>query len=348
MKRTITILWLCLGMLSGVLAQPTPDTAQADAQDNAPMETVRVLFESAFARELPTEDSEAVGSVFENDILEAIGRNIDGTWIQVRRPGRDISLGWIARHLVVISFDIVALPLTDNETGVTGESPIVDTGYAIFILTEAILYDDAINTANVILTIPALVTIPVLERSPDTRWVKVNYLGTIGWVSAFYFNSTVDLSGLPIAPETQQSVANVEIIAPEVQLAQVTRLRAYVQPLYNTTLDVVNFWDYLLAGQVLRCEPLVGNYTMIEITPRDIVELPELRNASRLLPLAIDDLNASIATMQRCGVYTPLELSRSYAQGINARGIFTSTLNQLSNVEAILLPQIGESAGTDG
>ena len=348
MKRTMIILWLFCGVLSSVLAQSTPETAQADPQDNAPVETVRVLFESAFVREAPSEESVATGSVFENDILEAIGRNIDGTWIQVRRPGRDISLGWIARRLVVVNFDMATLPLTDNETGVIGENPIVDTGYAILILTEAILYDDAINTANVILTIPALVTIPVLERSPDTRWVKVNYLGTIGWISAFYFNSTVDLSGVPIAPETQQSVANIEIIPPEVQLAQVTRLRDYVQPLYNTTLDVVDFWDQLLAGHVLRCEPPTGNYTMIEITPRDIVELPELRNASRLLPLAIDNLNSSIATMQRCGVYTPLELSRSYAQGINARGIFSSTLNQLDNVEAILLPQIGETTGAGG
>jgi len=342
MKRTMIVLLLFLGMFSGVLAQSTPETAQANAEDNAPSVTVRVLFESAFVRELPSEQVEAVASVFENDILEVIGRNADGRWIQVRRPGREISFGWIARHLVVVNFDMATLPLTDNETGVTGENPIIDTGYAIFILTEATLRDDAINTANVILTIPALVTIPALERTQDTRWIKVNYLGTIGWISAFNFNSTVDLSALPVAPETQQSLANIEIIPPEVQLAQVNRLRDYVQPMYNTTFDIVDFWSKLLAGEVHRCEPPAGNYIMIEITQRDIFELPELRRASRLLPLAIDDLNASIATMQRCGIYTPSELNRAYAQGINARSIFSSTLNQLANVEAILLPQIGE------
>ena len=104
---------------------------------------------------------------------------------------------------------------------------------------------------------------------------------------------------------------------------------------------MVGFWDKLLQGETRRCEPPAGNYAMIEITQRDIYELPELRRASRLLPRALDDLNALIATMQRCGIYTPEELSRAYAQGINARGIFLSTLDQIVTVETLLLPQLG-------
>lgn len=34
--------------------------------------------ESAFVRQLPIRESEAVASVFERDVLEIIGRNIDG------------------------------------------------------------------------------------------------------------------------------------------------------------------------------------------------------------------------------------------------------------------------------
>lgn len=337
------VLWLCVGMLSVTVAQSAPERLQAEVEeDTIEPVTVRVLFESAFVRELPTVEADAVASVFENDILEAIGRNADGLWIQVRRPGRENRLGWIARYLVVVNFDMTTLPLTDNETGVIGEDPIIDTGYAIFILTEAILRDGASSRANELLIIPVMVTVPALERTQDTLWIKVNYLGTIGWTSAFNFNSMIDLSVLPIAPETQQSLANIEIIPPEVQLAQVYRLREYVQPMYDTTFDVINFWNSLLEGDVLRCEPPDGNFTMIEITPRDIVELPELRRASRLLPRALEDINTSIATMQRCGIYTPAELSRAYAQGINARGIFRSTLGQLANVEALLLPQLGE------
>jgi len=334
-------LWLCVGMLSVTVAQSAPERLKVETEDNEPI-NVRVLFESAFIRELPTEESEAVASVFENDILEAIGRNADGLWIQVRRPGREIRLGWIARRLVVVNFDMTSLPLTDNETGVVGENPIIDTGYAIFILTEAVLRDGASSRANEILIIPVMVTIPALERTSDTLWIKVNYLGTIGWTSAFNFNSMVDLSVLPIAPETQRPLANIEIIPPEVQMAQVNRLRDYIRPIYDTSLEVVVFWSNLLEGEVYRCEPPEGNYTMIEIVPRDIVELPELRRASRLLPRALEDINASIATMQRCGIYTPAELSRAYAQGINARGILGSTLGQLRNVETLLSPQLGE------
>ena len=341
MRYISIILSLLIALTFNIVAQSTPEMTQ----DIEPL-TVRVLFESAFVRQLPTEESETVASVFENDILEAIGRNADGMWIQVRRIGREISLGWIARRLVVVNFDMAVLPLTDNETGVTGDHPIIDTGYALLILTESSLRDDAINTGNTIMIVPALVTVPALERTQDNRWVKVNYLGTIGWISAFNFNSTIDLSMLPIAPETQQSIANIEIIPPEVQLAQVYRLRDYVQPLYDTTFEVVIFWDYLIRGEVRRCEPPIGNYSMIEIAPRDIVELPELRGAARLLPRALDDLNTTITTMQRCGIYAPAELTRAYAQGINAQAIFRSTLNQLTNVESLLLPQLGDSVET--
>lgn len=344
MKQLLIVLWLCLVVISGALTQS--DTAKGDVNADAAAVSVRVLFESAFVRELPTEESEAVASAFENDFLEAIGRNADGMWVQVRRPGREISLGWIARRLIVANFDMTLLPLTDNETGVNGADPVIDTGYAIFIPGEATLRADAINAADSILTLPRMVTIPALERTPDTRWVKVNYLGTIGWVSAFSFHSATDLTPLPIAPETQQSIANVEIIPPEVQLAQAYRLRDYVQPLYDTTLEVVDFWDGLLQGEVYRCDWPAGNYTMIEISQRDIVELPELRGAARLLPRALEDLNNSIVAMQRCGIYTPEELSRAYAQGINARAIFSSTLRQMENVEVLLLPQLDGSAET--
>lgn len=338
MKRAMLVLWLFIGVYASVVAQ----TAEVNRAGDTPAATVRVLFESAYVREDPTEEAAVAAGVFENDILEAIGRNIDGSWIQVRRPGRDISLGWIARQLVVINFDLVTLPLTDNETGLVGDTPILDTGYAIFILTEATLRDDAINTANPILTIPAQAIVPALERTPDTRWLKVNYLGTVGWISAFFYNSPIDLSGLPIAPETEQSIANLEIVPPEVQLAQVYRLRDYVQSRFDTTLVVVEFWDNLLDGEIHRCAPLAGNYAMIEITPRDLVELPELRGAARLLPVALADLNASVALMGRCGVYTPREVSEAYAQAINARGIFRASLEQLARVEALLLEQIGE------
>lgn len=341
LRYYLLVMLLLTTMLSLTYAQDTSDTAQADADNNAPTLTVRVLFESAFVRALPNEASEPVASVFENDILEAIGRNADGMWVQVRRPGREISLGWIARRLLVINFDMTRLPLSDNETGITGNTPIIDTGYAIFILTEANVRAEPFNGAPVLTTIPTMATVPALERNPDTRWVKVNYLGTVGWVSAFNFNSRAQLDGLAIAPETQRALANIEIIPPAVQIAQVYRLRAYVQPLYDTSQTVATFWDQLLQGQTRRCNPPSGNYAMITITPRDIVELPELRQASRLLPRALDDLNTSIETMHQCGVYTPQELNRAYAQSINARVIFRSTLSQLETVEALLLPQLG-------
>jgi len=338
--RQMWIVMVILLCSSVVFGQAESDTASVDVNDNSDALSIRVLFESAFIRELPLETGTAVASVFENDFLDAIGRNADGTWIQVRRPGREISLGWIARRLIVINFDVTLLPLTDVEAGLIGDEPIIDIGYAIFIPSDSFLRDDAVNNANEILVIPASSTVPVLERTQDLRWVKVNYLGVIGWVSAFNFISSIDLSVLPVAPETQRALANIEIIPPEVQMAQAIRLRTYTQPLYDISNEVAIFWGRLLEGEVRQCAPPTGNYAMIQIVPRDIVELPELRGASRLLPVALADLNASIETMQRCGVYSANELSRAYAQALNARLIFNSTLSQMENVEALLAPQL--------
>lgn len=311
----------------------TPDTAQVDSQTVDETRVLRVFADSVFIRALPTRDSEPVGSAFENDSLVAVGRNVDGGWFEVRRPGRDVSAGWISREWVAFGFDIAELPITDLTTGVTGPEPVFDSGFAVSILTEAALRDRPSINGERIGVIPVLLTIPAYERSPDNLWVQVNYLGTVGWLAEFLIRSSAPIAELPISEAFALASVPVEIIPVEAQLAQLNRLREYIIPKRDLIDSVANFWAVLQTGEVVPCNPPAGGYGYYPVTSRDVVELPELRRYTRRLNLAIDDMNAALATMQRCGVYTEGELSTAYAKAINARLIFNATLDSLDVLE---------------
>jgi hypothetical protein len=340
--RPILILMFFLFCLS---LHAQEGTSQTDISLSTEPLNVRVLYESAFVRALPSEEAEAVASVFENDVLEAIGRNADGTWIQVRRHFREINLGWISRRLLVYSFGLSELPITDLTTGLIGTEPVFDTGFSVYILTESALRDAPFIDANQIAIVPVMLTLPVLERNVDSRWFKINYLGIVGWINSFNISSANDLTQVPLSPDFAPEALDmivIEIIPPEVQLAQAQRMKDFVQPRYDTAGELVSFWGGLLEGLTLPCNPPELSYGSIEITQRDLYELPELRRASRFLPRALDDLNASIAMMQQCRAFSASETSSAYADAINARGILGGVLGQMLSVEDMLLGQMGQ------
>ena len=95
-----------------------------------------MIVESAYVREVPTTDAPPTASVFSTSSFIAIGRNIDGTWLEIGRPGRESSIGWIARELVLLTFDLGQLPITDSTTGLVGLEPVTDTGFALSTIEE--------------------------------------------------------------------------------------------------------------------------------------------------------------------------------------------------------------------
>src|SRR5690349_23142803 len=70
-----------------------------------------VQVDSAFARALPTEEADAVASLFRDEPLEVVSRNLDGSWFEVKRPGRLTNLGWVFNKLIDWDFKPEALPL---------------------------------------------------------------------------------------------------------------------------------------------------------------------------------------------------------------------------------------------
>lgn len=301
-----------------------------------PSWTVQVSAESAFLRALPSTDAEVAGSVFVNDNLIAIGRNIDGQWLQVQRLNQRRASGWISRGLVLLGFDVSRLPMTDLTTGVNGPEPVVDTGVAVVTIDDTPFRDGPRRSATTLETLADTLTLPVVERTPDNQWLRVNYRGVLGWIPQFLTSTTHDLNTVPVSPEFagNASYAAIPSVSPEVQLAQIDRLEAYLAPLEHLALETGYYWRALQQGETIPCLTYPGGHGHFSITPQDILELPELRQQEWLLVQAVDDLNQSIAAMSACGIYLPRDVSIAYGDALNAQGIFELVRSRMANARA--------------
>ena len=280
---------------------------------------VRVSAESAIVRAAPSLDSLMVGSVFAEDALSAAGRNVDGTWIEIIRP-----VGWIRRDNLIFSFDLALLPITDFTTGVTGSSPVIDSGYAVQVIDDTIMRATPDRFAGEVAELPIFTVVPVLERTPDNQWLLVNYRGVVGWLPQFLTRYTFRLDNLPVSAALMDDPRYpvVTMIPVERQLAQINRLLAYIEPLDLLADGVANYWNGLRRGQIFECQPQTEIISYYSITPQDLIELPELRQQERFLIEAVDDLNASLAPTQFCGIVISVDFRAAYADAINARAIF--------------------------
>lgn len=331
---SLTLLMLFSLSASAGLAQDAPTaTPTTEAFVPTPDYVIQIVVDSAFIRAAPDETAERLSSVFENDSLVAVGRNIDGQWLEVRRPGRRDKVGWIHRDVGAFMFEIAKLPITDLTTGLTGPEPVIDTGISVLMIGEANFRTAPTREGQPIEVIPVNLTLPVLERTPDRLWLKINYRGTVGWISEFLTSTSANIESIPVSPEyALTNVSGLEIIPPEVQLAQIDRLQAWVTEMDAIAQQVAPYWTMLSSGETMECVPPTGNYPYYAYTPRDVQELPELRRQVRILEQAIDDLNASIETMKRCGVYLDKDIRSAYAKIINAQTIFAVVDRQMDNL----------------
>ncbi|MCU0499018.1 MAG: hypothetical protein MUF87_16830 [Anaerolineae bacterium] len=322
MRLILLLILLTLGFTVAA-AQPTPD----------PVLTVSV--ESAFLRATPIENGELAGSVYENDTLYAIGRNVDGLWLQVRRPGRTTSAGWINRYVVQVTFDVSRLPMTDLLTGVTGPTPITSTPLSVMILGETPLLTAPERFTPIVAMIPGNLTLPVIERTPNNHWLRVNFRGTVGWIAEFLTSTTLDLTLAPISPQYagDPQFEAYEIVPPEVQIAQLDRLLTWLYAMQLNADHLVTYWNQMAKGETVECRP-PADYNYYSYTQRDVEELPELRRQIRFLNFAVDELNRSLVAMRRCGIYTSGDLNTARADATNAQVILRRITRAMENLRA--------------
>ncbi len=316
-----------------------PTVAQLETDDEQEIEypIVPVQVGSAHVRAIPSLDGVEIGSVFLDDRLQVVGRNADGTWFEVRRIGRQTSLGWLFNEMVDWEFRPELLPMTDRETGVVG-TPIIDSGFTVFVLQNAVMRDQPDRSGTQITTIPLLTTVPVVNRNQDASWLKVNYLGQVGWVVGFITRQPENILAAPLA-EGLPPRPEVFVVPPEIQLEQVQALREYVILSRGVATDLFFFWDTVSKGNTMPCEP-PAFVVAYQATDTDVQQLPELNRIVPRMFTAIDYINSSIDPLTQCGVIEVQAVFQARADAINAQVILDNSIVQLDNVESIILNQI--------
>lgn len=339
MKRTflMMLLWCVLALPAAAqTATPTPTLTAAPL--TAPR--VSVVATSAFLRAAPSDDAEAVTSVFEGEALEVAGRSADGFWLWVNRPFQPDGQAWIRRELLSAGVDLTLVPLGDNAVvTLLGDIPPTDTGYAANFIAEANLHRDPSRNAPNVALVPITSVLPIVARTPDGFWLKVNYLGIEGWVSEFLMLSGKDLSGVPLDPAYENDprfAVTMPLIPREVQLAQVDRLLAWLNTQVVVAADVAFYWSEMFNGKTMECLPAAPVPPLYPITAQDIVELPELNQEIGNINSAVEDINESIAAMSKCGIYTADQLRPPLRAAINARFVFRSVIQRMENLREVL------------
>lgn len=308
--------------------------AFAYAQEQPPERLwLQVFVDSAFLRAEPLLDATPVGSVFEGESLQAVGRNADGTWFEAKRAGSQRA-GWIFNEVVSKSFDVWRLPLTSS-AGADGPEEVVDTGLAVFVLANTRLRDQPFLGGEQIMLIPHSVTLPVVGRNQDASWVRVNYNGHLGWIARSLTRASGDLMAAPLGFDLPPLTFAVLIIPPELQIAQVDRLQEFVQAQVELAEGLRDYWWQVHRGEILPCTPppFSPNY---QYTPQDIQQLPELDRFLPNLQQAVNAVNASLEPLQSCGAYMPDTLISARNSAINARLILLNILNRLAEVRKII------------
>lgn len=291
--------------------------------------SVRVTVDSAYVRIAPTLEAEIVGSVFADQSLEVVGRNVDGTWFQIEQPE-----GWISRSVIAVGFDPALLPITDLTTGLVGTTPVVDTGISVQTIDDAPLYSQPDRFSTLLQALAPFTILPVSSRTPDNQWLHVNYRGVEGWLPQYLTSTSLALNEIPIdeAFADDARFPAVVIVPVEVQRAQVDRLAAYLDTYSVTAIGIADYWSDIRTGVTLECSPVALDVPYYAITTQDISELPELRQMDSLLRRAADDLNQAIDLTRECGILWGINLGGAYADALNAHTIYRLIGERLATI----------------
>jgi hypothetical protein len=278
--------------------------------------------------------------VFEGESLIVAGRNADGFWLWVNRPYQPNGQAWIRRDLLTAGYDLTLIPLGKGASvNLLGDILPIETGFAATFIAEANLRAEPSTNAPAVALVPITAVLPIVSRTPDGFWIKVNYRGIEGWVSEFLTQTGRNLTDVPLDPEYETDpryAVTMPIIPREIQIAQVDRLLAWLNEQIVVAENVAFYWSEMFNGKTMECAPPAPIPDLYAITTQDLIELPELNQEIRLIAQAVTGLNASITAMGKCGIYTADQLRPPLRASINARFIFRSVIQRMENLREML------------
>lgn len=318
---------------------PTPTTPGLSRFTSGDRFLARVRVDSLHVHRLPAEDAERVASLFKDEIVQVVSRNLDGSWFELRRIGRMSNLGWVLNDLIEWDFAPETLALGDITVGVIGPVPLPSAPtYGVYLEEAPVLRELPLRTGRRIMAVPALIVVPVVARNQDSTWLQINYFGYQGWIhrGSIRERGSVDWNSLPVPPGLPPpDTVPVVIIPIEIQQEQIDRLRGFVHERRALAAALEAFWWRVYRGEIMPCEapPEITDYPYTE---EDVRELPELTRYVPRLSTAIEYLQAARQPFDRCGIVAPAVTVDARNSAINARVIFDATLQTLDNLEETL------------
>ncbi len=134
-----------------------------------------------------------VGVLSSRDGVNLIGRNADGSWVEIVLPAG--TRGWVNRHWLRINIDVNALPITDGSGG-GGVIPGPNGTVTAFYLN--VRYGPAV-TFGAFTRLTRNQVVSLVGRTAAGNWVQIQIPGgAVGWVNANYLRPSVPISSLPV------------------------------------------------------------------------------------------------------------------------------------------------------
>lgn len=130
-----------------------------------------------------------ISAVYSGHVVQMLGRNADGSWVQVRLfSGQE---GWVNGRFLNPSSPIANLPVVSGPAPIAAMGVVntgalnVRSGPGVGFAPLEVIYQGA--------------QVSVLGRVADSSWVQVRTArGTIGWVNASLVNLNVPVGSLPV------------------------------------------------------------------------------------------------------------------------------------------------------
>jgi uncharacterized protein YraI len=116
--------------------------------------------------------------------MPAFERSIGTRWIKVDYDGQ---IGWVASWLLNWTGDIFALPEEPQ--------PIVESATGVRVITQdfSSLRAGPGTSWERLAVVPPGVTLPAVGRSPQARWIQVEYDGQTGWIAYWLLAESGDV-----------------------------------------------------------------------------------------------------------------------------------------------------------
>ncbi len=171
---------------------PSPPTSPA---------TIYVTARRLNVRGGPGLNYNIINSLQRGDTRPLIGRNRDGSWLQIQQPDTLPTFaeptGWVLARYVRSSVPIHTLPVTDGSS-----PPPVTEPIGVVIPHQLNMRSGPGLNYPIVGRVYVGQQVQLLGRTGSGDWLKVDLLGGYGgWVMARYVESFVPIDGLPILNE---------------------------------------------------------------------------------------------------------------------------------------------------